>query len=78
MRSLQDLIVLEYDELYWWEFPDDDQAADWSAWVLATLQWLNRQRAGIVPIPRYEKEEMKEWLMERRPPEQLSLRIRSY
>jgi len=39
--------------VYYWEWPGDDEVERaWAtAWGLATLRWLNRERAGRAPAP---------------------------
>ncbi|MCP4590773.1 MAG: hypothetical protein GY842_08510 [bacterium] len=42
------------------------------AWGLASLRWINRERAGRAPVPRYTDDEIEEWIAVKEP-RQLSL-----
>ncbi len=50
--------------IHYWEWPgDDEQERAWAtAWGLATLRWLNRERAGRTLVPGCSNAEIAAWM----------------
>jgi hypothetical protein len=68
-----DCLLIQAEE--YWDVPEDDEdAAEWVAYGLAYLRWLNLERADRAPRPRCTEEDLAAWLTRRKQgPAQLGL-----
>ncbi len=65
--------LVEKAGIHWWEWPhNEDEAVYAVAWGLATLRWVNQERAERAPVPRCTDDEIENWIAVREP-RQLSL-----
>ena len=75
-ETVYDLLAREgvYASVWNWEWPLDDlrELAHTVAFGLASLRWINRERAGRAPVPRCTDDEIGDWLAVKEP-RQLSL-----
>ena len=51
----------------YWEWPEEQDAAAWTAWGLAVLRWLNQEFQERVPEPQFSHEELSAWLAAKTP-----------